>query len=45
MINSVKNYRVWKLFLENFKIGNVFYENQKIKHDTNQLLKMVLSLK
>lgn len=44
MINSIRNYNVWKNFLENFKLGNVYYENQKIKHITNNLLKMVLSL-
>lgn len=45
MINSIKNYNNWKNFVENFKMGNVYFENQKIKHVTNQLLKMVLSLK
>lgn len=45
MINSVKNYNCWKNFVENFKLSNVYYENQKIKHVTNNLLKMVLSLK
>lgn len=45
MINSIRNYNVWKNFIENFKLGNVYYENQKIKHITNNLLKMILSLK
>lgn len=45
MISSVKNYKGWKSFVENFKMGNVYFENQKIKHITNNLLKMVLSLK
>lgn len=45
MINSVKNYNCWKNFVENFKLSNVYYENQKIKHVTNNLLKMILSLK
>lgn len=44
MINSVRNYKAFKNFIENFKLGNVFYENQKIKHVTNNLLKMILSL-
>lgn len=44
MINSVRNYKAFKNFIENFKLGNVYYENQKIKHVTNQLLKMILSL-
>lgn len=45
MISSIRNYNNWKNFVENFKMGNVYYENQKIKHVTNNLLKMVLSLK
>lgn len=45
MISSIKNYKSWKNFIENFKMGNVYFENQKIKHVTNNLLKMVLSLK
>lgn len=45
MISSIRNYSNWKNFIENFKLGNVYYENQKIKHVTNNLLKMVLSLK
>lgn len=45
MISSIRNYSNWKNFIENFKMGNVYYENQKIKHVTNNLLKMVLSLK
>ena len=45
MISSVKKYNVWKTFIENFKLGNVYFENQKIKHVTNDLLKMILSLK
>ena len=31
MFNAMKRYNFWKLFLENFKIGNVYFENQKIK--------------
>lgn len=39
MFNSMKKYSFWKTFLENFKLGLVFYENQKIKHNMYDLIK------
>lgn len=43
MFNSMKRYNFWKLFLENFKIGNVYFENQKIKHSMYELIKLYYS--
>lgn len=40
MINSLKKYNFWKTFVENFKLGNVYFENQKIKHTCYEVLKM-----
>ena len=40
MFSAMKKYNFWKLFLENFKLGNVYFENQRIKHDMYELLKM-----
>ena len=43
MFNAMKRYNFWKLFLENFKIGNVYFENQKIKHSMYELIKLYYS--
>ena len=32
MINSLQRFNFWKHFLQNFKLGNVYFENQNIKH-------------
>lgn len=40
MFSAMKKYNFWKLFLENFKLGNVYFENQKIKHEMYELIKM-----
>lgn len=43
MFNALKRYNFWKQFLENFKLGNVYFENQKIKHNVYELIKLYLS--
>ena len=40
MFNTIKKYNFWKNFIENFKLGNVYFENQKIKHNVYELIKM-----
>lgn len=40
MFNAMKRYNFWKLFLENFKLGNVYFENQKIKHSMYELIRL-----
>lgn len=40
MINSLKKYNFWKTFIENFKLGNVYFENQKIKHVVYDVIKI-----
>ena len=44
MIHSLKRYNFWKNFIENFKDGNVYFENQKIKHSVYELIKLYHSL-
>lgn len=39
MYNSLKKYNFWKTFIENFKLGNVYFENQKIKHNVYEVIK------
>jgi hypothetical protein len=40
MFNAIKKYNFWKDFLQNYKLGNVCFENQKIKHDVYDLIKL-----
>ena len=40
MFNAIRKYNFWKEFLQNYKLGNVFFENQKIKHDVYELIKL-----
>ena len=39
MYNSMKKYNFWKLFINNFKLGIVYFENQKIKYNMIELIK------
>ena len=43
MYNTMKRYNFWKLFLENYKAGNVYFENQKIKHVMYELIRSYYS--
>ena len=40
MFNAMKKYSFWKDFLTNYRLGNVYFENQKIKHDVYELIKI-----
>lgn len=40
MFNALKRYNFWKMFVDNFKLGNVYFENQRIKHDVYELIKL-----
>ena len=39
MINSLRRYSFWKTFIENFKLGNVYFENKKIKHNCYEVFR------
>lgn len=39
MFNSMKRYSFWKNFLENFKLGVVYFESQKIKQKMYEIVK------
>lgn len=43
LFNALRKYNFWKNFLENFKLGVVFYENQKIKYNVDELIKSYFS--
>ena len=43
MFNALKKYNFWKHFIENYKLGNVYFENQKIKHNCLELIKQFLN--
>lgn len=42
LLNVAKNYSAFKIFTQNYKLGNVYYENQKIKSVVNEFIKMII---
>ena len=42
LISSAKQYNCWRLFIKNFKLGNVYYENQKIKQNVKDVVKLFI---
>lgn len=45
LINSLAKVNFWKSFIDNFKLGNVYYENNKIKYVCEEMIRLVLTLK
>ena len=41
-LNSARKYSCWKKFIENYQLGNVRFENQKIKNISTDLIKKLL---
>ena len=41
-INSAKKYGCWRSFIENYQLGNVRFENQKIKNICTELIKKLI---
>lgn len=42
LLNSIKKYHCWKSFIDNFALGNVRFENQKIKYICQDLIKHIM---
>lgn len=42
LISAAKQYNCWRLFIRNFKLGNVYYENQKIKQSVKEVVKLFI---
>ena len=42
LLSVAKDYTCWKLFVKNYKLGNVFFESLKIKQATQELLRIML---
>lgn len=40
MFNAMSQYSFWRNFLNNFKSGLVYFENQRVKYNMYQLIKM-----
>lgn len=45
LLTAVKDYNVMKLFIKNYKMGNVYYESQKIKNVSKEIIKLLLKTK
>ena len=41
-LNSAKKYNCWRSFIENYQLGNVRFENQKIKNICTELIKNLI---
>ena len=42
LLKSAKKYKCWKTFIEQFELGNVRFENQKIKNICQILIKSLI---
>lgn len=42
LLSVAKKYRGFKLFIDNYKLGNVFFENNKIKSISNEIIRLLL---
>lgn len=42
LYSIAKKYTCWNMFIQNFKLGNVYFENQKIKNITKEVLKNII---
>ena len=43
LLTTAKKYHCWKTFIENYKLGNVRFENNKIKFVVQELIKNILT--
>lgn len=43
LLSSIKKYNCWKFFIEQFRLGNVRFENNKIKFVVQELIKVMLT--
>ena len=43
LLSIAKEYHGWRVFIKNYKLGNVYYENQKIKNLTKQFMRLLIS--
>ena len=43
LLNSVKKYNCWKTFIDNYRLGNLRFENAKIKYVVQDLIKNILT--
>ena len=39
LLSIAKQYNCWKVFIQNYKLGNVYYENNKIKNICRDIMK------
>lgn len=42
LLSVAKEYNCWKNFIKNYKLGNVYFENSKIKNIAHEVLKMIV---
>lgn len=42
LMSIAKEYNCWRVFIQNYKLGNVYYENTKIKNICFEVMKMIV---
>ena len=42
LLSIAKRYNCWINFINNFKLGNVYYENTKVKSICHEVMKMIV---
>lgn len=43
LLSIAKEFHGWRVFIKNYKLGNVYYENQKIKNLTREIMKYLIT--
>ena len=43
LLSIAKNYNAWKVFIKNYKLGNVYYETLKIKLAIQDILSHIIT--
>ena len=43
LIRQARKYNCWKTFIENYELGNVRFENMKIKNISQEIIKKLLT--
>lgn len=43
LLSTAKKYSCWKSFIDNYRLGNVRFENMKIKFVVQELIKLILT--
>ncbi len=43
LLSAIRDYTAWKTFVKNYKLGNVYYENVKVKNMVQEVIKLYMT--